>query len=486
MDQRPPDSVPFEQATDTTSKVDILKFRLPRYILDIESVGALPNVPLNTANSVFVPLQNPASRPPNPSQTVTSPLAYSFLFETPGPSSVPPSVTSPILAPVLPVTDPSHGVSSGPAGVARSQDQDSPGVLSESPSTSQPLVEPIDSSPPLDDLFSSSEPPDLTTEAAASSNHSNKTTSNIPDENITLLRLLPFQDGSSGSQLDEPPAHNAEVRGRTSATPEQTELLMPTGIDEFGNLQYIQSIHQLTMCMPHLQHVLKLNRRRSSAAKGFYYDVVRNEAEERTTQTSRINIWDDLQPRIFSRNITFSSLKMARFIPSLKHVSRVIVISDITTEIIEGIGRQFWINPEFFESHLYGSGLDDLEEEQPQNIAWNTFGARKSFHSFRWLRPVLRKKQKSTAEVTIKKTRTGVTIERSIPWERSVKQSQLVTNITRKDMPLVSDPEDMTSDEVKNYPVAWEEKVTLYIGPYPDDPQVQVCKLRSISGSKLC
>jgi hypothetical protein len=157
--------------------------------------------------------------------------------------------------------------------------------------------------------------------------------------------------------------------------------------------------------------------------------------------------------------------------------TRFILISDLTPTIIEGLGSTFWMNPEFFEAHLHGSGYGELYESIPPSKSWNTHGARKSFISMRWLRPVDRQKYTpiNVAERSslLKNARVEVKLDKV--YGAVEERLEIPTNIFRKEVHLVSNP-DITSQgpntalETDTFPAAWEERVTLHYSKVGKSP----------------
>ncbi|KGO49175.1 Mg2+ transporter protein, CorA-like/Zinc transport protein ZntB [Penicillium expansum] len=80
-------------------------------------------------------------------------------------------------------------------------------------------------------------------------------------------------------------------------------------------------------------------------------------------------------------------------IESLRHVpqdvqQRLILVEDLSEPMIEELGENFSINPEFFEEHLLNSGYAGGKYDSPPARNWSTASFEKSYMSFKWIRPV--------------------------------------------------------------------------------------------------
>ncbi|KAJ5504912.1 Mg2+ transporter protein CorA-like/Zinc transport protein ZntB [Penicillium fimorum] len=69
---------------------------------------------------------------------------------------------------------------------------------------------------------------------------------------------------------------------------------------------------------------------------------------------------------------------------------RLILVEDLSKPMIDILGENFSINPEFFEEHLLNSGYAGGKYDSPPARNWSTASFEKSYISFRWIRPVYR------------------------------------------------------------------------------------------------
>ncbi|CAI7627214.1 unnamed protein product [Penicillium glandicola] len=115
---------------------------------------------------------------------------------------------------------------------------------------------------------------------------------------------------------------------------------------------------------------------------------------------------------------------------------RLIFVEDLSKPMIDALGENFTINPEFFEEHLLNSGYAGGKYDSPPAQNWSTASFEKSYMSFRWIRPVYRLPtyfSSGDLEDLLEDSITHFTRGRSIT-------TGILTNIFRPEWGLWTDP----------------------------------------------
>ena len=230
---------------------------------------------------------------------------------------------------------------------------------------------------------------------------------------------------------------------------------------------YMQTIEALSAHLPHLVNTLKRTRRHGVNVTCF--DYVDNllvtkppftcktdfeHASERIRNSLRLRLKDDVP---FNVGL------------------RLIVVEDLSVELIELLGSTFSISPEFFEEHLLNSGWQNGAYQDREADTWNTRGMKKNYASIRWYRPVMPALRRSlTAEGRAKLldlddpkfTWTEPVLIRRSDQETTrhgVKhEARLTMNILRRDWDLKTKVSDEEETTLLKSPVAWEERATVW------------------------
>ncbi|KAJ5173766.1 Mg2+ transporter protein CorA-like/Zinc transport protein ZntB [Penicillium coprophilum] len=147
-------------------------------------------------------------------------------------------------------------------------------------------------------------------------------------------------------------------------------------------------------------------------------------------------------------------------IAALGHVpkdvqQRLILVEDLSNPMIDQLGENFGINPEFFEEHLLNSGYAGGKYDSPPARNWSTASFEKSYLSFRWIRPVYRLPtyfSSGDLEDLLQSSVTHFTREKSVTTE-------ILTNIFRLDWALWTNP---TTTAMMKRVCGLEERVSIW------------------------
>ena len=141
---------------------------------------------------------------------------------------------------------------------------------------------------------------------------------------------------------------------------------------------YIQRVKELSLHFPHLQNCLMPSRFSHQKYSVFDY-------ENHVLLNTRVHETDSTQPYDPQKSHTAFQNLVKDCVPSnLTH--RVLVVEGLSSNLIELLGSELGIAPEFFEQHLINSGWQNGEYNDCEASSWNTRTLTRPFTSIKWLR----------------------------------------------------------------------------------------------------
>ena len=167
---------------------------------------------------------------------------------------------------------------------------------------------------------------------------------------------------------------------------------------------------------------------------------------------------DDQEILIWSVNNTRGMPSLVDF-PDAEKL--LILVEDLSERVIHMLGREFGINPEFFEEHLLNSGYSGANYEQPPAKLWNTASLEKSYVSMKWFRPVWR----TPTYFSSRDLSDLFEYQTEHLTRRGKITTRVMTNIFRSGWGLWTDP---TKTIRVNREYGWEEKVSIWTGKLAD------------------
>jgi len=227
--------------------------------------------------------------------------------------------------------------------------------------------------------------------------------------------------------------------------------------------QYALTITTLRTNLPHLKNVhLKSSRQR--VVKVECYDYSDN------TVSSRQSFSTHLKRRRgdFYTDEGVSLRYVLQDHPPPAGQLRLLVVEDLSTDLIACLGTLLKISPEVFEEHLVNSGWRNGEYDDDESDTWITRDMVKTYTTLRWFRPVKRKLQRPYSEsdfTTLLKARGQAfswteTVPNKSGRDFGVKhESRPTTNIIRSELDLKTDKEE---DPESGDLIGWEEKATIW------------------------
>jgi hypothetical protein len=143
---------------------------------------------------------------------------------------------------------------------------------------------------------------------------------------------------------------------------------------------YWDNIRPLKQILPHLKAIHPPNGRHERVGRLKSIDYFTN------GNAPQAGIYLEIGPQ-FDRNQLVSELqRMKRADDAVG--SRMIIVEDLCSELIEALGFAFDLDPEFFAEHINRSGYDSADYEDFSPERWNTAHLPKDYTSMTWMRPV--------------------------------------------------------------------------------------------------
>ena len=150
--------------------------------------------------------------------------------------------------------------------------------------------------------------------------------------------------------------------------------------------------------------------------------------------------------------------------------TRLVIIEDLSTRLIDFLGETFDLSPEFFEEHLHRSGYLGYKANEPSPETWSTSSLQKNYVSVKWYRPVNRWRQEpntplqrqtllNSALKELKGTYRVQTHRQDVPTEVTY-SLKTTTNIFRPEFAMSTDPDGVIPLMT---PAGWEERATACI-----------------------
>lgn len=140
--------------------------------------------------------------------------------------------------------------------------------------------------------------------------------------------------------------------------------------------------------------------------------------------------------------------------------TRLLLVEDLSKEIILGLGHLYDVSPEFFEEHLVNSGYNDGRYQDPAPQTWITYGMRKNYASVRWFRPAHRLDSPPFSN----RSEEDLLSAKPLAYSSGEKKGPMTiykteTNIFRSKWDLSTDPGMVLSER---RPCGWEERASVW------------------------
>lgn len=167
-------------------------------------------------------------------------------------------------------------------------------------------------------------------------------------------------------------------------------------------------------------------------------------------------LWGDMLPDYYIRDVP-----NIRNVPS-NVATRLIVIEDLSSAVIEILGSALEIRPEVFEAHLRNSGYERTRSTDVSNQSrmWKRFDSSQLYDSLTWFRPVL-----PTLSISDGKYK-------DIWADRNPRLPCLYPNCTRDNHKVATKRNVLRNrfalsifndtDNLGHFPIGWEERITIW------------------------
>ena len=222
---------------------------------------------------------------------------------------------------------------------------------------------------------------------------------------------------------------------------------------------YSSTIDTLSLHLPHLVNVTQSSRKAN--VRVTCYDYCNNEI-------ASVRAFSIKQESKELQSAEEKSLRKYLADPPPERLQlRLIVVNDLSTDIIDCLGNSFSMSPEFYEEHLVNSGWQNGIDNDQEPDTWITRDIKKAHMSLRWYRPVKRTVQRPCSAEDRRKfldSRAG-----SIGWMETfsiegkphhVKHVlSPATNILRQNWDIKTDVEAV--DSTGGF-IALEERATMW------------------------
>lgn len=229
---------------------------------------------------------------------------------------------------------------------------------------------------------------------------------------------------------------------------------------------YKHSIEQLASSLPHLVNVQQDDCRHPQSGEISCYDI--SISTNKVGLVKSIGCADCKDEELTQVIQSFATINDPTDIKA-----RIIMIEDLSVDLISALGSIFRISPEFFETHLHRSGYGEKSYNEPDLRTWNTRLIENNFISFQWYRPVLRK----YAHPLDLAERMALVQGHGVRWEEEkqiavkeggklktiTKRHELLTttNIFRQEWLISTNPRRAIPTKDHRIPGLWEERVSL-------------------------
>ena len=192
-----------------------------------------------------------------------------------------------------------------------------------------------------------------------------------PKSFVSIPKLASFAPFHSSAQellqsSRKPPAHDAA---------KQTESCLESSKSSCKH--YIHRTRELSKYFPHLKNCSAPSRFNHQKYTVFDY-------QDQVLLTTKSHVTDQSLSTEESCAI-FRNLVKENAPANL--TQRVIIVEDLSTQLIGILGSELKIAPEFFEQHLINSGWQDGNYQDCEASTWNTRAVKKPYTCVRWLRP---------------------------------------------------------------------------------------------------
>jgi hypothetical protein len=201
-----------------------------------------------------------------------------------------------------------------------------------------------------------------------------------------LTALLPQSSGLGGDHCTSGPISTvdslAQLLKATLLTPAERPADQPTERPTLGSVRqtYWEKIRPITRILPHLKAIEPSNGTNQRVGRLKSIDCFNNGTAPQVGIS-------------FKMGAPLDQDRLVTGLQELKHnrdgtvASRMVVVEDLCSELIEALGFAFDLDPEFFAEHLNRSGYNSADYEDAPPERWRTAHLQKDYASMTWMRP---------------------------------------------------------------------------------------------------
>jgi hypothetical protein len=292
---------------------------------------------------------------------------------------------------------------------------------------------------------------------------------------LDLSSMAQKRSGIAGLAKSSTVSGSANVVGHTSSHSPQKPAKQSGGqrqrhggrhAKERQPQHYHEKIQRLVNCMPHLKQLRSYSGRSESVGLITRLEYAKSIEHPRRTsrKTFDSEAWTGNAYKNFAKRLAPNRAQPCSL--------RLLLVEDLSRDLILVLGSQYAIDPEAFATHISMSGFDKLSYTDLAESRWITAKMNKSSRSIKWYRPVRLETRvlswlqnpETLAELGndgIRWSETSYERRDKVLVEKKTKHHvKLNTNTFRQSRPLSTRPHDFSKDSVAG---VWEERATVFL-----------------------
>ena len=282
----------------------------------------------------------------------------------------------------------------------------------------------------------------------------------IPEDSASQDLWMATPKPNEGNSITSIPFRQTCVERSSGA-----ELTKSYGSGRRKKESYWKFIERLAVHLPHLQNLRSRSRHHHMTVKSLDYVDGSLMPTKSYTHKSDSNTIKPTDKASLQRALTDGITDKVQ--------CRLIMVEDLSTEVIEILDSAFGISPEVFEEHLLNSGWRNGLYQDEEADMWNTHNMEKNYASVRWYRPIKHSLERpfsatefnSLLGSSMSQLRRTEEVQSFTPNTRDMQKHRRVihkytttTNILRRYWSLKTNPRGKS---LRGNPGLWEERATV-------------------------
>lgn len=246
---------------------------------------------------------------------------------------------------------------------------------------------------------------------------------------------------SSGKLRKKPKQQQQEVQQATNSNEAEIYRMgLLTSANRFSNLHHASAVTTRHIWSSHIM----------------LYDILETQQPSASTLQA---LWPDAHSRSAPTYEDFRNT--LRRTPARCHL-RMIFVEDLNPLLIDYLGATFQIPPGVFEKHLDGSGFAGESFDDKKPARWLNHSSSPDCSSLTWFRPVIPLLPVASNFRSQLLSNLRPKVNCMLEGCGKVHKLQTTANILRRNVKLCPSPGAYVKGSDTEYPVAWEERVTIF------------------------